>query len=168
MFPRMRRFRQQLPAEECDKILSLGTSGVLALHGDGGYPYAVPISYVYEDGRIYFHSAPSGHKIEAIKRDPKASFCVIGQDQVVPGEYTTYFKSVIAFGAIRILEDQGEKMAAIEKLALKYAPNDSAENRADAIMREWKNLCVLEMTVSHITGKEAVELTRRRGNDNIE
>ena len=168
MFPRMRRFRQQLPAEECDKILSLGTSGVLALNGDGGYPYAVPISYVYEDGKIYFHSAPSGHKIEAIKRDPKASFCVIGQDQVVPSEYTTYFKSVIAFGAIRILEDQGEKMAAIEKLALKYAPNDSAENRTDAIMREWKNLCVLEKTVSHITGKEAVELTRRRGNDNIE
>ena len=75
---------------------------VLALLGDNDYPYAVPISYVYDDGKVYFHSAKSGHKIDAIQRTAKASFCVIDEDLVVPEEYTTYFRSVIAFGRIRL------------------------------------------------------------------
>lgn len=105
MFREMRRKGQQLSAEECIEILNRGTSGVLALEGDDGYPYAVPLSYVYEDGRLYFHCATSGHKLDAIRQNPKASFCVVDQDQVVPKEYTSYFKSVIAFGTMGILED---------------------------------------------------------------
>ena len=85
----------------CEAVLSRGSHGVLALAGDEGYPYAVPISYVYEGGKLYFHCAKSGHKLDAIARCPKASFCVVDQDQVVPQEYTTYFRSVIAFGTIR-------------------------------------------------------------------
>ena len=104
MFREMRRKRQMLGKEECEEILNRGTSGVLALLGDDAYPYAVPISYVYEDGKLYFHSARSGHKLDAVREYPKASFCVIDQDQIVPEEYTTYFRSVIAFGSIRILE----------------------------------------------------------------
>lgn len=160
MFREMRRKKQLLSQEECDIILNKGTSGVLALCGDAGYPYAVPISYVYDGERLYFHCAKSGHKIDAIRRSPKASFCVIGQDQVVPEEYTSYFRSVIVFGSIRILKDETEKRAAIEKLALKYAPDDTHENRVIAIEREWAPLCLLEMTIDHMSGKKAIELAK--------
>ena len=162
MFREMRRKRQALPLEQCEEALRRGTSGVLALSGDEGYPYAVPISYCYDGSRLYFHCAKEGHKLDAIRREPRASFCVIDQDQVVPEEYTTYFRSVIVFGRVTVLEDDGAKRAAVEKLALKYAPADRAEHRREYIDREWAPLCMLEMTVDHMTGKEAVELVRAR------
>ena len=112
--------KTEIIKEECDRILYNGTSGVLALHGDDGYPYAVPVSYVYNGEKLLFHSAKNGHKIDAILKNATASFCVIDQDQIVPEEYTTYFRSIIAFGRIRILEDDTEKRSAIEKLAVKY------------------------------------------------
>ena len=95
IFREMRRKKQELSQQEVADILHKGTPGVLALLGDNDYPYAVPISYVYDGGKIYFHSAKSGHKIDAIQKTAKASFCVIDQDLVVPEEYTTYFSSVI-------------------------------------------------------------------------
>ncbi len=162
MFRELRRKKQALSQEDCSDILNRGTSGVLALAGDDDYPYAVPISYVYDGEKLYFHSAKSGHKLDAIRRSPKASFCVIDKDQIVPEEYTTYFRSVIVFGRIRILEENGEKRSAIEKLALKYAPDDTMENRQAAIEKEWKPLCMLELTPEHLSGKEAIELTRQR------
>ena len=158
MFREMRRKKQKLSKEECDRILYNGTSGVLALHGDDGYPYAVPVSYVYNGEKLLFHSAKNGHKIDAIIKNAAASFCVIDQDQIVPEEYTTYFRSIIAFGRIRILEDDAEKRSAIEKLAVKYAPDDTAENRNNAIDREWKLLCMMEMEIEHLTGKQAIEM----------
>lgn len=158
MFREMRRKKQKLSKEECDRILYNGTSGVLALHGDNGYPYAVPVSYVYNGEKLLFHSAKNGHKIDAIIKNAAASFCVIDQDQIVPEEYTTYFRSIIAFGRIRILEDDTEKRSAIEKLAVKYAPDDTAENRDKAIEREWKPLCMMEMEIEHLTGKQAIEM----------
>lgn len=161
MFRELRRKKQVLSAEENAKILKNGTSGVLALAGDNDYPYAVPISYVYDGEKLYFHCARSGHKMDAIKRNPKASFCVIDQDLIVPEEYTSYFRSVIVFGTMRILEQDMEKRVAIEKLALKYAPDDTQENLHKAIEREWKPLCVLELTPEHISGKEAIELKRQ-------
>ena len=162
VFREMRRKKQVLSQKEVEGILHKGTSGVLALLGDNDYPYAVPISYVYDNGKVYFHSAKSGHKIDAIQKAAKASFCVIDEDLVVPEEYTTYFRSVIAFGQIRVIEDDREKRAAIEKLAIKYAPEDTAASRDDAISREWKPLCMLEMTIDHVTGKEAIELVKEK------
>ena len=111
IFREIRQKKQELSRQEIADILHKGTSGVLALLGDNDYPYAVPISYVYDDGKIYFHGAKNGHKIDAIQRTAKASFCVIDKDLVVPEEYTTYFRSVIAFGKIRVIEDDREKRA---------------------------------------------------------
>ncbi|NBI65243.1 pyridoxamine 5'-phosphate oxidase family protein [Pseudoflavonifractor sp. 60] len=162
MFREMRRNKQLLSSEETAAVLERGTSGVLALAGDQGYPYAVPISYVYDGEKIFFHCAKSGHKLDAIRREEKASFCVIDQDRIIPEEFTTYFRSVIAFGRMRILEEEAEKRSAIEKLALKYVPDSTQEARGQEIQREWKPLCVLEMTIDHITGKEAIELARER------
>ena len=167
MFREMRRKKQELPRGACEEILARGTAGVLSLMGEDGYPYGVPLSYVYFQGKLYFHSAKSGHKIDALARNPKASFCVIDRAQVVPEEYTTYFRSVIVFGRVRVLEEDGEKWAAINALAQKYAPWDTEENRRAAIQREWAPLWVLEMVVDHMTGKEAIELVRRGGSAEI-
>lgn len=162
MFREMRRKRQAISKEEIAAVLRRGTSGVLALSGDEGYPYAVPISYVYDGDKIYFHCAKTGHKLDAISRNEKASFCVIDQDQVVPEKYTTYFRSVIAFGRIQVIEDEAEKRASIEKLAVKYAPEDTDRNRKNAIEKEELPLCMLRMDIDHITGKEAIELIKRK------
>ena len=162
MFREMRRKKQALPAGEVTAILCRGTSGVLALSGDDDYPYAVPISYVFDGAKLYFHCAKGGHKLDAIQRSSKASFCVIDQDQIVSEKYTTYFRSVIAFGQIRIIEDEKEKRAAIEKLTKKYSPDEDAAGRRKEIDREWKTLCMLEMCIDHMTGKEAIELVKNQ------
>ena len=162
MFREMRKKQRQLPQEEAAAILREGSSGVLALAGDEGWPYAVPLSYLYLEGRLYFHCAREGHKLDAIARCPKASFCVVEQDQVEPLKYTTLFRSVIAFGTIRVLKDEGEMYTAVEALALKYAPMDTQSHREEFIQKDWAPLCVLEMTIDHLTGKEAIELVRAR------
>lgn len=160
-FRPMRRARQQLTKEACKQVLRRGTSGVLAVLGDGGYPYAVPLSYVYDDGTIYFHCAKSGHKLDALRGCNKASFCVIDKDQVVPGEYTTYYRSVIAFGCAQEVTEPGEMRAAIEALARRYFPEDSAQNRDRAIEREWAALCIVRLEIEHMTGKQAKELMQK-------
>ena len=158
MFREMRRKRQALTQAQCQAILEQGSCGVLALSGDDGYPYAVPLSYLYHQGKLYFHCAKSGHKLDALRREPKASFCVVAQDQVAPLEYTTLYRSVIVFGRLRELEDDGEKRAAIEALALKYAPQNTPAHREEAIRRDWGPLCVLELTPEHISGKQGKDL----------
>ncbi|HIZ17332.1 MAG TPA: pyridoxamine 5'-phosphate oxidase family protein [Firmicutes bacterium] len=162
MFRQMRRKNQQLSLEECSEILVNGSSGVLALEGDDGYPYAVPLSFVYNDKKIFFHSAKTGHKIDSIKSNDKASFCVIARDDVRPEEYTSYFKSVIAFGKIRILKDEEEIRKAIALLAIKYNSQDSIEKRERAIEAGYANLCMLELKVEHLTGKQAKELIDKK------
>ena len=162
MFRDMRRAKQKLPQESCEAILSNGTYGVLAVLGDEGYPYAVPLNYVYQNGRIVFHSAKMGHKVDALAACDKASFCVVDKDTVVPEEYTTYFRSVIAFGRVRTIDDPVEKRAAIDALAKKYHPTDMAENRNAAIDREWAPLRMYELKIEHLSGKEAIELVRAK------
>ena len=161
MFREVRRSKQALTREECLAVLERGTHGVLALAGDDGYPYAVPLSYDWREGKLFFHCAKAGHKLDAIARCPKASFCVVDQDLVVPEEYTSYFRSVIAFGRVRVLEEEGEKRAAIDALARRYFPGDTQENRDTYIAREWAGVALLELTVEHLTGKQATELVQK-------
>lgn len=158
MFREMRRKRQQLTDTECIEILKRNTSGVLAVSGDSGYPYAVPLSYVYDEHTLYFHCAKSGHKLDAIKDCDKVSFCVVDQDLVVPQEYTTYYRSVIVFGRASIIDQEDEIRSAIEKLAIKYYSDDSKDNRDSFIEKEYKALCVFKIQIEHMTGKEAKEL----------
>ena len=164
-FRPMRRFKQQLPQAEAERLLMSATSGVLAVNGDNGYPYAVPVSYVYANGKIYFHSALSGHKIDAIRNDSKVSFCVINQDEIVPREFTTYFKSVIVFGKARIFEDDAEKMKALRLLAARYSDDTVTPQMTDKeIAGGFKRLLIVEITIEHITAKESIELVRKAQN----
>lgn len=162
-FRPMRRRRQQLPHEECIEILNKTTSGTLALLGDGGYPYSLPISYVYANGKLFFHSAQKGHKIDAIKQCDKASFSVIDKDDVKAKEYTTYFRSVICFGHIHVIEEESEKMQAVRLLGNRYNPNDD-ESLNKELAKAYKAMNMIELDIEHMTGKEAIELTRMRKN----
>ena len=160
-FRDMRRSKQQLSKNTCEDILIRNTHGVLAVLGDDGYPYTIPLSYFYENDAIYIHCAKSGHKIDAIAYCDKVSFCVVDKDEVVAEEYTTYFKSVVVFGRAEIMSTDQDIYEAIDKLAKKYAPNDSAENRQAAIQREISAMAMIKITVEHMTGKQAMELTKR-------
>ncbi|MCI8537914.1 MAG: pyridoxamine 5'-phosphate oxidase family protein [Oscillospiraceae bacterium] len=162
MFREMRRNRQLLSQADSAAVLDRGGSGVLALSGDDGYPYAVPLSYVRQKDKLFFHCATTGHKLDALQRSDKASFCVIDQDQVVPEAYTTWFRSVIAFGRLRILEDEGEQRKALTLLAQKYAPEAGEEGLEQEIGKAAGRLCVLELSIEHMTGKEAIELVKAR------
>ncbi len=159
----MRRKRQQLSSEECVAVLEKMTSGVLAINEENGYPYAVPLSYVYVDNKIYFHSAVKGHKIDLLKKNCNVSFCVIGQDCVIPEEFTTYFQSVIVFGKARILMDDSEKMSALRKLGDKYS-SGQPEALSKEINKGFNHLLMIELTIEHMTGKESIELVRAKKN----
>ena len=162
----MRRKRQQLSEEKSIGILQKATAGTLALLGDGGYPYAVPISYVYADGKLYFHSALSGHKIDAIRNCDKASFCVIDQDEVHPEKYTTYFRSVIAFGRIHIIEDEQEKLATARLLGDRYNPNQE-EALQKELEKGLSRMLMIRFDIEHLTGKAAIELIKEQQFSNV-
>ena len=160
-FREMRRKRQQLSEEESIGILQKATAGTLALLGDKGYPYAVPISYVYANGKLYFHSSLSGHKVDAIRNCDKASFCVIDKDDVQPEKYTTFFRSVIAFGRIHIIEDETEKLAMARMLGNRYNPNND-ESLQKEIENGLSRMLMIRFDIEHLTGKEAIELVRQK------
>lgn len=156
-FRPMRRCRQQIPTDECERILSNATSGVLALIGDGGYPYAVPLSHVYKDGSLYFHSAVVGHKIDALRNNPKCSYCVVDKDEVHPETFTTYYRSVVAFGTVSVIEDREEKLCALRLLGKRFNPDDEAALQAE-ISHGFDRLLMLRMQIEHMSGKQAKEL----------
>lgn len=162
MFREMRRNKQYLPEAEVISILEGGSSGVLALLGEDGWPYAVPLSYAWDGGKLYFHWAKSGQKLDALRREERASFCVVAEDRVVPEKYTTLYRSVIAFGRLRVLEDEEEKLAALERLTVKYAPEEGEASRREEIQRGLPAVCVVEMAVEHVTGKEGKRLAEER------
>lgn len=159
-FRKMRRFKQELNEKETLEILENGKTGILGVMGDYGYPYTVPLNYVYENGKIYFHCAKVGHKLDAIRQCDKVSLCVIEKDDIIKEELTTYFRSVIVFGRARILETDDEIFNVAEIFGLKY--NEDKEAVDKEIRREWNALCCVEITIEHMTGKEAIELTRMR------
>ncbi|MCU0486902.1 MAG: pyridoxamine 5'-phosphate oxidase family protein [Anaerolineales bacterium] len=159
MFREMRRKKQLLSEAETIEILKTCTSGVLGVAGDDGYPYTVPLSYVYQDGKLFFHCAQEGHKIDAIRRNDKVSFCVIHQDKIIPEKFTTHYRSAIAFGRARILTDEGEKRCALESLVARYSPDYPVEGQQE-IERDLHHTCIIEVKIEHLTGKAAKEIAK--------
>jgi uncharacterized protein len=161
MFRQMRRGKQLLSAEETANMMERCTCGVLACLGDDDYAYAVPLSYVYYDNIIYFHSAKAGHKIDALLKSPKVSFTVIDEDRVVSAEYTTYYRSVIAFGKARIVEGD-EWFKAFNALVEKYSAEQPEEEKKETIANCTRSH-IIAINVEHITGKAAIELLEKKG-----
>jgi uncharacterized protein len=161
MFREMRRKKQSLSEADTIKILEARTSGVLGVSGDDGYPYTVPLSYAYRDNKLFFHCAKSGHKLDGIAGNDKVTFCVIDKDDVIQKTFTTHFRSVIVFGRARILAEDSEKQAALEYLIEKYSPDFVQEGQGE-IKRDWDRVCLVELNIEHMTGKEAIELVNER------
>ncbi len=157
MFREIRRKKQLLPEETAVEMLQRNTSGTLALLGDDDYPYAVPLSFIYLNGKLYFHSAKNGHKIDAVRNYEKASFCVIDRDQIVPEKFTTHYRSVIAFGKVRLIEEVEEMRSIATALAMKYS-GDFAEQIPNEFKAYVNNLVIIEMTIEHMTAKGALNL----------
>lgn len=151
MFRPIRRHAQQVTTEECEAILRNAPRAVLSLDGDDGYPYGIPINFVYDANRFYFHCAREGHKIDAITCNPKASLCVLNEGTKNEGEWWWCFTSVISFGHIRIVEDEREVMKALHMMADKYFPDDYDTERD--IARNLNKVRILALEVDHMTGK---------------
>ena len=160
MFRPIRRKKRMISEKDAKKLLLHEKRAVLAVNGDDGYPFAFPINYFYEpeSGKIYFHGAKSGHKIDAIKNNPKVSISIIDQEDVIEEELTTYFRSIILFGKAKILQDDDEIYQAVNALGLKYCDDEIAVEKE--IQREWKVLCCVEIIIEHLTGKQAIELVK--------
>ncbi len=160
MIRSMIRNRQLLSEEDCNLVLKRNTNGVMAVMGDEDYPYGVPLSYVWHDGKIYFHTGNHGYKLECMKKHPKVSFTVVDKDDIVQEEYTSYFRSVIILGRAR--EAIGdERYKAFQAMADKYSPDMPADARMKEVS-ECSQALIIAIDVEHMTGKEAIELVKAR------
>ena len=156
MFRPMRRFRQQIPEEECLALLETQPRGVLAVLGDGDYPYAVPVDFLYRDGKLYFHGAREGHKLDAVRRHDKVSLCVTDEGVRREGDWALSFRSVIVFGRIRPMAyDESGIEELLRALGNKYNPDpeDVERELRGALAR----VQMLELTVEHMSGKRVRE-----------
>lgn len=153
MFRELTRIKQKLSPEESISILKQAPRGVLSVIGDEGYPYGVPMDHWYNDadGRIYFHSGKTGHKVDAIRSCDKASFCVCDEGYRKEGDWALHIRSVIVFGRIRIVEDHAEALELTRKLSLKYTQDETyIQKEIDSFGHE---LLVFALEPEHITGK---------------
>lgn len=153
MFREMRRMKQQVSEEVCRQILKQKMRGVLAVNGEDGYPYALPIDYYYDDlqNQIYFHCAAEGHKIDALEKSDRVSFCLYDQGRQEPGDWALYITSVIIFGRIRIVNDTEEAKVYLQAIGRKYIPSEE-EKQLD-YDRQIKRTKILSLSVEHMTGK---------------
>ena len=155
MFRKMRRLGQMLSKEECEEILTREPRGVLALLGDYNYPYALPMSHVYVDGKIYFHGAMQGHKNDAVKKHDKVSYCVFDEGVKNDDGWSYTFRSVIVFGRIRTLTDDDEKVEKLTHLGDKFFPtHDETVSEIERLLHKTE---VFEITIEHMSGKTVVE-----------
>lgn len=155
MWREMRRKKQQLTQQECEAVLAAGKHGILAVLGDEGYPYTVPLDYTYADRHFYFHGAVAGHKHDAIEACDKCSFCVLGEPQQQEGQWWLTWESVVSFGRIHRIIDPDRKRAELWTLGLKYFP--SMEGEREHIEKRLAHLEVWELEVEHMTGKLVTE-----------
>jgi nitroimidazol reductase NimA-like FMN-containing flavoprotein (pyridoxamine 5'-phosphate oxidase superfamily) len=147
----MRRKDREISEQEARQLLAQGEYGVLSTVSPDGTPYGVPLSYVYHQGEIFFHSAPEGRKVEYLATGARASFCVVGATRLLPEKFSTRYESAIASGEIREL-DGDEKRAALSRLVEKYAPEFRPQGE-EYIAQAEGTTRVYALCVRHLTGK---------------
>ena len=143
MFRKMRRWKQQLSPEACIEVLKKEPRGVLSMIGEDRYPYGIPMNHWYceADGKLYFHGAKEGHKIDALRACDKVSYCVHDQGYRKEGEWSLNIQSVVVFGTIKPVEDEQKAVEICRGLSAKFTD--------DPAYVEYE----LELTPDHITGK---------------
>ena len=153
MFRPMRRFRQQISEAECIRILQEEKRGVLSMLGENGYPYGIPMNHWYnpEDGKIYFHGAKTGHKIDALSACDKVSYCVWDAGYREEGEWALNVNSVIVFGRISLVTDEDKAKLIVMNLCRKFT--DDEEYIRHEIQNALPRVQCLELAIDHMTGK---------------
>lgn len=157
MFRELVRKKKQISTEECIHILKNEKRGVLSVLGDNAYPYGMPMNHFYneEDGKIYFHCGKMGHRLDALKRHNKVSFCVYDEGYCNEGEWALNIKSVIVFGRIEVVEDLDKVTCISEKLSHKFTKDDTYIQ--EEIEKYAHQTLLLELTPEHICGKLVTE-----------
>ena len=157
MFRPIRRKKNEISEEDAKELLRTARRGVLAVNGDDGYPYAIPINFIYDEdnGKIIFHGSRVGHKVDALGNCDKVCFTVIGQENVKQESWAPFLRSVVVFGRCRMTEDHGSAMEKLKRLAMKYYPDEQTAD--DEIFRSGKTVGVYEILIEHISGKEVQE-----------
>ena len=159
MFRKMRRFKQELSKDECTELLAGEKRGVLAVIGDGGYPYAVPVNFYYDENaeKIYFHSAREGHKIDAMNADDRVCFTVFEKEGVLTEDEWSYtVSSVIIFGRAGELIEPERKYAISKSFASKYYSNEE-EVMKELEGADYGRMRMNEITIEHMSGKRVHE-----------
>lgn len=153
MFRELLRKNKKLSAEECVHVLKAQKRGVLSVIGDNAYPYGMPMNHWYneEDGKIYFHCGNVGHRLEALRKNNKVSFCTYDEGYCNPGKWALNIKSVIVFGTIEIVDDPNKIIDITIKLSHKFTQDDAYIK--DEIEKHAHRTLLLELTPEHICGK---------------
>ena len=157
MFREVRRKKNELSADAAKKLLSNERRAILAMNGDDGYPYAIPVNYLYSeaDGRIYFHGSPVGYKAELIEKCPKICFTVYGSVSVGDPEWAPFVQSAVVFGRCRRVEDKERTLRLAREFARKYYPDE--ESIEAVIAGSGDAVRMFEIVIEHITGKQVQE-----------
>ena len=157
MFRPMRRKNRELSTETAEQLLTKSRRGVLAVNGDDGYPYAVPVNYFYdrEAQKIYFHGARAGHKVDALKASDKVCFTVYGNESIQKEAWAPFMQSTVVFGRCHLLENDPETMEHLRQLARKYYPEETLVEQE--IEAAGKAVQMFEIDIEHLTGKEIQE-----------
>lgn len=161
----MRRIKQLLSEADNREVLKRGTIGVLSVIADDDYPYGVPLNYYYDDllNRIYVHGAKEGMRVDYVRKNPKVSFTVVDKNDNDPENYSTNFRSVIAYGRARIVDDETESDKAMFDLSKKYVEGvHSDEDIKEKVESQKKFFIVTAIDIDMMTGKEAIELVQAK------
>ena len=157
MFRKIRKIKNEINQEDVKELLKTSRRGILAMNGDDGYPYAIPVNYFYDEteGKIFFHGAKAGYKVDCLKSSDKVCFTVIGSEMIRAEEWAPYMQSVVIFGRCQLIDDKQNAMKRLKDFAMKYYP--SAEMVLDEIKADGKATQMFEIDIEHMTGKEVQE-----------
>lgn len=151
LFREMRRKDRELKDDEVIEILKNSDYGILSTVSQNGYPYGVPISFVFLNNSIYFHGAVEGHKLDNILNNSKVSFCVVGQTCILPDKFSTKYESVIVFGRANEVFNN-EKNTILLEILNKYSPDYIEKGKAYITNASIKTK-VIKISIEHISGK---------------
>ena len=159
MFRPVRKKKNETGPERAKALLRTARRGVLAVCGDDGYPYAVPINFLYDEEKqeIIFHGARSGHKVDALKACDKVCFTVIGGKQVESADeaWAPFLESAVVFGRCGLIADRNETLELCKRFAMKYYPTEQMVD--DEVAASGKAVQMFRITIEHISGKRVQE-----------
>lgn len=157
MFREIRKKRNQMDTDVAESLLEISRRGILAVNGDNGYPYAIPVNYFYDrkNQKIYFHGARVGHKVDALKKSNKVCFTVYGNETIKEEAWAPFMQSTVVFGRCHLLEAGDRSAELLKRFAMKYYPNEQLAD--EEIARAGKAVQVFEIEIEHLSGKEVQE-----------